>query len=124
MSVKLGTSCTNKDLINSASWGPTDDGKTVDGPRNTTMRAIVRGVNEVSGSKEVMGVNEVSGGNEVSGVKEVSNTTMWAIVRGVNEVSGGNEVSNTTMRAIVRGVNEVSGGNDVRGGMRLVWQRG
>ncbi|XP_035205895.1 neuroendocrine convertase 2-like [Stegodyphus dumicola] len=32
--------------IYSASWGPTDDGKTVDGPRNATMRAIVRGVNE------------------------------------------------------------------------------
>ena len=34
--------------IYSASWGPTDDGETVDGPRNATMRAIVRGVNEVS----------------------------------------------------------------------------
>ncbi|ESP02909.1 hypothetical protein LOTGIDRAFT_212426 [Lottia gigantea] len=36
------------DLIDiySASWGPTDDGKTVDGPRNLTMRAIVKGVNE------------------------------------------------------------------------------
>lgn len=33
--------------IYSASWGPTDDGKTVDGPRNATMRAIVHGVNEV-----------------------------------------------------------------------------
>ena len=33
--------------IYSASWGPTDDGKTVDGPRNMTMRAIVKGVNEV-----------------------------------------------------------------------------
>ena len=33
--------------IYSASWGPTDDGETVDGPRNATMRAIVRGVNEV-----------------------------------------------------------------------------
>ncbi|CAH1107647.1 unnamed protein product [Psylliodes chrysocephalus] len=32
--------------IYSASWGPTDDGKTVDGPRNSTMRAIVKGVNE------------------------------------------------------------------------------
>lgn len=32
--------------IYSASWGPTDDGKTVDGPRNATMRAIVQGVNE------------------------------------------------------------------------------
>ncbi|CAK9301518.1 unnamed protein product [Gordionus sp. m RMFG-2023] len=32
--------------IYSASWGPTDDGKTVDGPRNLTMRAIVKGVNE------------------------------------------------------------------------------
>ncbi|KAF8381864.1 egl-3 [Pristionchus pacificus] len=36
----------NKIHIYSASWGPTDDGKTVDGPRNATMRAIVRGVNE------------------------------------------------------------------------------
>lgn len=34
--------------IYSASWGPTDDGKTVDGPRNATMRAIVKGVNEVT----------------------------------------------------------------------------
>ena len=33
--------------IYSASWGPTDDGRTVDGPRNATMRSIVRGVNEV-----------------------------------------------------------------------------
>ncbi|ESN91678.1 hypothetical protein HELRODRAFT_96355 [Helobdella robusta] len=32
--------------IYSASWGPTDDGRTVDGPRNATMRAIVKGVNE------------------------------------------------------------------------------
>lgn len=32
--------------IYSASWGPTDDGKTVDGPRNATMKAIVKGVNE------------------------------------------------------------------------------
>ncbi|XP_074647026.1 neuroendocrine convertase 2-like [Tubulanus polymorphus] len=32
--------------IYSASWGPTDDGKTVDGPRNATMRAVVNGVNE------------------------------------------------------------------------------
>lgn len=35
--------------IYSASWGPTDDGKTVDGPRNATMRAIVKGVNEGRG---------------------------------------------------------------------------
>lgn len=35
--------------IYSASWGPTDDGKTVDGPRNATMRAIVRGVNDGRG---------------------------------------------------------------------------
>lgn len=32
--------------IYSASWGPTDNGKTVDGPRNATMHAIVKGVNE------------------------------------------------------------------------------
>lgn len=31
--------------IFSASWGPTDDGKTVDGPRNFTMKAIVNGIN-------------------------------------------------------------------------------
>ncbi|CAH8504944.1 unnamed protein product [Dicrocoelium dendriticum] len=31
--------------IYSASWGPTDDGTTVDGPRNQTMRALVDGVN-------------------------------------------------------------------------------
>jgi len=30
--------------IYSASWGPTDDGKTVDGPRELTMRAIVNGI--------------------------------------------------------------------------------
>jgi len=36
----------NLNDIYSASWGPTDDGRTVDGPRNATMRAIVRGVNE------------------------------------------------------------------------------
>ncbi|CAH8824002.1 unnamed protein product [Trichobilharzia szidati] len=36
-----------RDLIDiySASWGPTDDGTTVDGPRNQTMRALVDGVN-------------------------------------------------------------------------------
>jgi proprotein convertase subtilisin/kexin type 2 len=37
--------------IYSASWGPTDDGKTVDGPRNATMRAIVKGVNEGRGGR-------------------------------------------------------------------------
>lgn len=36
----------NKIDIYSASWGPTDDGKTVDGPRHTTMKAIVKGINE------------------------------------------------------------------------------
>ncbi|THD27233.1 Neuroendocrine convertase [Fasciola hepatica] len=36
-----------RDLVDiySASWGPTDDGTTVDGPRNQTMRALVEGVN-------------------------------------------------------------------------------
>lgn len=38
----------NKIDIYSASWGPTDDGKTVDGPRHATMKAIVKGINEVS----------------------------------------------------------------------------
>ena len=36
----------NKIDIYSASWGPTDDGKTVDGPRHATMKSIVRGINE------------------------------------------------------------------------------
>lgn len=43
--------------IYSASWGPTDDGRTVDGPRNATMRAIVRGVNEVSYNYRIMYAN-------------------------------------------------------------------
>lgn len=38
----------NKIDIYSASWGPTDDGKTVDGPRHATMKAIVKGINEVN----------------------------------------------------------------------------
>ena len=46
--------------IYSASWGPTDDGKTVDGPRNATMKAIVEGVNKVGG-----GVWKRRGGWEV-----------------------------------------------------------
>jgi len=37
-------------LLFSASWGPTDDGKTVDGPRELTLKAIVNGVNKVSWS--------------------------------------------------------------------------
>lgn len=37
--------------IYSASWGPTDDGKTVDGPRNYTMRAIVNGINRGRGGR-------------------------------------------------------------------------
>ncbi|VDK40771.1 unnamed protein product [Taenia asiatica] len=42
-----------RDIIDiySASWGPTDDGKTVDGPRNQTMQAIVDGVNKGRGGK-------------------------------------------------------------------------
>uniref|UniRef100_A0A0N4ZS55 Neuroendocrine convertase 2 n=1 Tax=Parastrongyloides trichosuri TaxID=131310 RepID=A0A0N4ZS55_PARTI len=36
----------NKIAIMSLSWGPLDNGMTVDGPRNATMRAIVKGVNE------------------------------------------------------------------------------
>ncbi|VDL32218.1 unnamed protein product [Hymenolepis diminuta] len=42
-----------RDIIDiySASWGPTDNGKTVDGPRNHTMQAIVDGVNKGRGGK-------------------------------------------------------------------------
>lgn len=35
--------------IYSASWGPTDDGKTVDGPRNETIKSLVDGVNKGRG---------------------------------------------------------------------------
>lgn len=34
--------------IYSASWGPTDDGKTVDGPRELTLQAMADGVNKVA----------------------------------------------------------------------------
>lgn len=33
--------------IYSASWGPTDNGKTVDGPRELTLQALADGVNKV-----------------------------------------------------------------------------
>jgi hypothetical protein len=60
--------------IYSASWGPTDDGKTVDGPRNATMRAIVRGVNEVR--CVVMQLGAI-----VSGVNEVRYVLMFHYTR-------------------------------------------
>ncbi|KTG04573.1 hypothetical protein cypCar_00024985, partial [Cyprinus carpio] len=34
--------------IYSASWGPEDDGKTVDGPAKLAKEAFLRGVNEVT----------------------------------------------------------------------------
>lgn len=37
--------------IYSASWGPTDDGKTVDGPRELTLQAMADGVNKVAGQQ-------------------------------------------------------------------------
>ena len=33
--------------VYSASWGPTDDGRTVDGPRELTLQAMADGVNKV-----------------------------------------------------------------------------
>lgn len=51
-----------QDLVDiySASWGPTDDGKTADGPRKLTMRSIVKGVNKVCSSKSfVNGCNTI-----------------------------------------------------------------
>ena len=41
-----------RDMIDiySASWGPTDDGRTVDGPRELTIEAMAKGVNEVTHS--------------------------------------------------------------------------
>lgn len=38
--------------IYSASWGPTDDGKTVDGPRELTLQAMADGVNKASQQME------------------------------------------------------------------------
>ena len=37
--------------IYSASWGPTDDGKTVDGPRRKTLEAMAMGVTKGRGGK-------------------------------------------------------------------------
>jgi len=34
--------------IYSASWGPDDDGKTVDGPRELATRAFIEGITQVS----------------------------------------------------------------------------
>lgn len=53
--------------IYSASWGPTDDGKTVDGPRNATMRAIVQGVNEVCSIKVIISRTKTFG-NKINGL--------------------------------------------------------
>lgn len=41
--------------IYSASWGPTDDGKTVDGPRELTLQAMADGVNKVAGDAGLAG---------------------------------------------------------------------
>lgn len=40
--------------IYSASWGPTDDGKTVDGPRELTLQAMADGVNKVRQQLKVL----------------------------------------------------------------------
>lgn len=58
--------------IYSASWGPTDDGKTVDGPRNATMRAIVQGVNEVCSIHVTISKTKTYG-NEINGLCSVNN---------------------------------------------------
>ncbi|KAL6952006.1 Neuroendocrine convertase 2 [Sarracenia purpurea var. burkii] len=58
--------------IYSASWGPTDDGKTVDGHRNATMRAIVKGVNENLNPSENTGNCEVfAAGRSLSYLHEI-----------------------------------------------------
>lgn len=41
--------------IYSASWGPTDNGKTVDGPRELTLQAMADGVNKVKMSLPLQG---------------------------------------------------------------------
>ena len=38
----------------SASWGPTDDGKTVDGPRELTLQAMRDGVNKGRDGKGII----------------------------------------------------------------------
>jgi len=65
--------------IYSASWGPTDDGKTVDGPRNATMRAIVQGVNEVRLSWEVQFLEFMANlSHHPQGRNGLGNIYVWA----------------------------------------------
>ena len=49
ISIFTGQNLTRLSIRNSsssASWGPTDDGKTVDGPRELTVKAMRDGVNK------------------------------------------------------------------------------
>ena len=49
ISIFTGQNLTRISIRNSscsASWGPTDDGKTVDGPRELTVKAMRDGVNK------------------------------------------------------------------------------
>ncbi|VDN95318.1 unnamed protein product, partial [Brugia pahangi] len=63
--------------IYSASWGPTDDGKTVDGPRNATMRAIVKGGRNGLGSIFVWASGD--GGEEDDCNCDGYAASMWTI---------------------------------------------
>lgn len=48
--------------IYSASWGPTDNGKTVDGPRELTLQAMADGVNKVRSFLRPPGPGPLQGG--------------------------------------------------------------
>ena len=50
--------------IYSASWGPTDNGKTVDGPRELTLQAMADGVNKVRSFLRPPGPGPLEGGVE------------------------------------------------------------
>lgn len=54
--------------IYSASWGPTDNGKTVDGPRELTLQAMADGVNKVRGFAAASGPGPGGVGREALGV--------------------------------------------------------
>ena len=59
--------------IYSASWGPTDDGKTVDGPRELTLQAMADGVNKVRAHRTCCAEGFMVTYQEASGVKHIEN---------------------------------------------------
>lgn len=62
--------------IYSASWGPTDNGKTVDGPRELTLQAMADGVNKVRS------IPASALGAQYGGGCHRWRTVMWSKVQG------------------------------------------